>query len=97
MLFAFTFLFESWIYERRLTLGLNHGLDFTNLSKPVRPPVFSFYYNQRFRDRKGVGGSWEWEGRSQEAKSRAQEVKPHICSELKMSAFMVSLNLNSKL
>ena len=36
MLFAVTFLFEPWIYERRLTLDLNHSSAFANLSKPLR-------------------------------------------------------------
>lgn len=36
ILFAFTFCFEHCIFERRLTLDLNHRVDFANLSKPVR-------------------------------------------------------------
>jgi hypothetical protein len=30
------------IYERWLTLGLHHGLDFANTSKPLRPRAFRF-------------------------------------------------------
>ena len=39
MLFASIFIL-SLIYEMVLTLDLNHGLAFTNLSKPLRPHVF---------------------------------------------------------
>ena len=39
MLFASIFKL-SLFYEMVLTLDLNHGLVFTNLSKPLRPHVF---------------------------------------------------------
>ena len=60
MLFAFTFLFEPGICERRLTLGLNHEAAFATQSKPLRPRVDSliYDYNLNFGDVKWSGEVW---------------------------------------
>jgi len=55
MLFAVTFLFEPWIIERRLTLGLNHRTSFQFPVETKTAPS-TFYYNKKFSI---VKKSWE--------------------------------------